>query len=145
VWKQTEAEAGAVLWKHESSGAGAGLIEPRARQLEAEPCSWKGKALEQEQFNFDDAPQPCYVLLHSVLCIITYCYISGSQPRCHLQYSGVPRANAFFNVSLKNTFSKSHHDDIFDISSSNFRENRYEFATGCPTLYFCSVGHRRPK
>ena len=28
--------------------------------------------------------------------------------RCHLQYSGVPRANSFFNISLKILFSKCH-------------------------------------
>jgi len=37
---------------------------------------------------------------------------SGSQPgcrgplRCHLRYSGGPRANAFFNISLKILFSE---------------------------------------
>jgi len=29
-------------------------------------------------------------------------------PRCHLRYSGVPRANAFFNISSKTLFSKCH-------------------------------------
>ena len=33
--------------------------------------------------------------------IIRQSYPCGSQPRCHLQCSGVPRANSFFNISLK--------------------------------------------
>ena len=33
--------------------------------------------------------------------IIRQSYPSGSQQRCHLQCSGVPRANSFFNISLK--------------------------------------------
>ena len=33
---------------------------------------------------------------------------SGSQPGCHSRYSGVTRANTFFNISLKILFSKCH-------------------------------------
>ena len=42
-----------------------------------------------------------------VAAIESNAYISGSQPGCrgtlgcHLQYPGVPRANAFFNILLK--------------------------------------------
>ena len=36
------------------------------------------------------------------------CYTSGSQPGCRLQYSGMPRANAFCNTSLIILVPKCH-------------------------------------
>ena len=58
---------------------------------------------------------------------------SGSQPGCHLQYSGVPKAKSFFLYIIKNTIFKM---------SSNLKWNCYEFATGCSNFYLSSVGQR---
>jgi len=66
--------------------------------------------------------------------IIRQSYPSGSQPRSHLQCSGVPRANSFFKISLK---MLQYFQNVIKPTA-----NCYAFATGCRKLYLSPVGCR---
>ena len=94
VWKRTKPEVGVVLWKQKAPELDLCSLKPRALKLKTEPCSWKGKALELEQFHFHDSPQPCNALLHSAMC--AYSSISGGRQNMCRQL--LPRTTLFKTI-----------------------------------------------